>query len=101
MLDAELGKQFFAPGLALLFGKLDGLEDGEEVLLDGELAEDGLLLGQVAHAHARAAEHGVLVTSLPSKITLPPFGCTRPTIMLKAGGLARALGPGGRRSHPA
>src|SRR5262249_22748590 len=36
----------------------EGLEDGEQVLLDGELAEDALFLGQVAHAQAGPAVHG-------------------------------------------
>src|SRR4029077_1218419 len=36
------------------------LENGQDVLLDGQLAEDAGLLGQVAHAEAGAAEHGEL-----------------------------------------
>ena len=34
-----------------------GLQDGQDVLLDGELAEDGRFLGQVTHAQAGALVH--------------------------------------------
>ena len=34
-----------------------GLQDGQDVLLDGELAEDGGFLGQVAHAQPGALVH--------------------------------------------
>ncbi len=79
--DAELFQQLLAARAPVLAVERQRFEDGQEVLLDGQLAEDGLLLRQVAHAEARAAVHGQRVTSTPLKVMRPAFGGTRPTIM--------------------
>src|SRR5690606_33851831 len=57
--EAELEEEFGGPGLALAGGEAGaGLEDGQEVLLDGHAAEDAGLLAEVAHAEAGPLVHG-------------------------------------------
>src|SRR4029434_11114533 len=58
VLDAELREQFIAASFALFAIEARRLENGQQVLLDGQLAEDRLLLRQIPHAAARALVHG-------------------------------------------
>ena len=55
--DAKLFKQVIATRLPLLAVKRQGFEDREQILFDGQLAEDGFFLRQIAHAQAGAAVH--------------------------------------------
>ena len=58
------------------------LEDGENVLLDGQAAEDRRLLRQVADALPRADVHRIVGdVDRPSSITRPESGAVRPTVM--------------------
>ncbi len=58
MVDAE----FFHERLGLIFALFGsvvlGFHHSEDVLADGEFAEDGFFLGEVAHAEAGADVHG-------------------------------------------
>src|SRR5205814_3046794 len=54
----ELGEELARTLPSLAARQLKRLEDRQEVLLDGELAEDRRLLRQVADAHAAALVHG-------------------------------------------
>src|SRR5262249_42210509 len=55
--DPELVEQDAQPLQSLVVRKVEGLEDGEDVLLDRELPEDGRLLRQIADAPAGALVH--------------------------------------------
>ena len=79
--DAELFEQFIAPRPALLAVERERFQDREQVLLDGQLAENGLLLRQITHAQPRAPVHRQLGHVLPLKSIRPAFGGTSPTIM--------------------
>src|SRR5207302_1540063 len=57
VLDGELVEQALEAVRLLGIAQWQGLENGADVLLDGELAEHGGLLRQVADPHARAAVH--------------------------------------------
>src|SRR5713226_6004451 len=56
-LQAELGQQPVAALLPLAAGQVQGLQDREQVLFDGHLAEDRGLLRQVADPGARTPVH--------------------------------------------
>jgi hypothetical protein len=58
-----------------------GLEDGQDVLLGGELAEDAGLLRQVADARAGRWYMGRAVMSSSPRKTWPLSGRARPTTM--------------------
>jgi hypothetical protein len=69
------------------------LEDGEDVLLDGELAEDAGLLGEVAHAEPGAQ---ILLQGrdvLPVEQHAPLVGRDLPGGHAERRGLAGAVGP--------
>ena len=66
--DAQLVEQLVEEHRLLAAGQVrPGLEDGRDVVLDGELAEHRGLLRQVGDAQARAPVHGQAVTSWPSR----------------------------------
>src|SRR5207245_2310488 len=54
----ELGEELTRTLSSLAARQLERLEDRQEILLDGELAEDRRLLREVADAHAAAPVHG-------------------------------------------
>src|SRR2546429_3210307 len=54
----ELGEELTRALSSLAARQLERLEDRQEILLDGELAEDRRLLREVADAHAAALVHG-------------------------------------------
>src|SRR5579872_4748008 len=99
MAETELGQ--YLVGLAVAFGlgqlaaeaTVDRLrfEDGEDVLLDVELAEDGGFLGQVAHAEAGALVHGQLGDVLAVEGDLASIGRDLAGGHAEAGGLAGAV----------
>ncbi len=78
--------------LALLAGHLEGLEDGQEVLLDGQLSENGFLLGKVAHAHPRAAVHRVIGNVVALEDDPAAIRAHEADDHVEAGGLAGAIG---------
>ena len=57
--DVELFEQFVAAGVARLAVDAQQFHHAQQVLFDGQLAEDARFLGQIAHAAvAGAAIHG-------------------------------------------
>src|SRR5207248_6892839 len=64
----------------------------EDVLLDGELAEDAGLLGEVAQAEAGALVHGELADVLAVEEDLALVGGDLAGGHAEAGGLAGAVG---------
>ena len=55
--EVEFLEVLLDAGAVVLFGEADGLNDGEDVILDGEFAEDGRFLREVADAEAGALVH--------------------------------------------
>ena len=68
------------------------LQDGEDVLLDGELAEDAGFLRQVAHAEAGPAVHRQRGDVLAVEQDLAVVGRDLAGGHAEAGGLAGAVG---------
>src|SRR6266850_7519722 len=72
--QVELGEQLPEPRRALLVREVERLEDREQVLLDGELAEHRGLLRQVAHAEPAAFVHRQLGDVLALEEDAPAVG---------------------------
>jgi hypothetical protein len=71
---------------------LVSFEDGEDVLLDGQLAKDAGFLSQIAHAEASAAIHGQTGNVLSGEMDFAFVGCDLSGGHAEAGRLARAVG---------
>ena len=95
MLDAELRAAIpRTASLRSLLVQRRRLEDREEVFLDGQFAEDRLLLRQVAHAHPRAAIHREIASRpVLRKVTSPAVRPHEADDHVKARRLARAIRP--------
>ena len=74
------------------FGVVLRFHDREDVLADGELAEDGLLLRQVAHAEARALIHRLVGGVVAVEEDLAAVRPHEADDHVERGGLARAVG---------
>src|SRR3954469_11218665 len=59
VIDAEFLHQPLALGFPLFVGKVLSLHHGENILTDGEFAEDGFFLREIAHAEPGAEIHGL------------------------------------------
>ena len=92
MVDAKPREKLFAAVLAGFLGRASGLEDGKDVFLYGELAEDRLLLGKVTHAMARTLIHGHLSDILIAEKDLTAIRTHQPDDHVESGGLAGAVG---------
>ena len=80
--QVQLGEQLAGALPSLRRREVERLEDREDVLLDGEPAEDRGLLRQVADALARAHVHRIVGDVVqPSSSTRPESGAVRPTVM--------------------
>ena len=88
----ELGQQLLEPGAARGAVGLGDLEDGEDVLLDRQAAEDRHLLRQVAEAEPGAAVHGQRGDVEAVDHHLPALGRDEAGDGVEAGGLAAAVG---------
>src|SRR5262245_15397513 len=89
--DAELFEQRPEALAALLRPEVERLQDGEDVLLDGELAEDRCFLRQVADPPARALVHRQLGEVLAIEEDLSAVGVLQPHDHVKARRLAGAV----------
>ena len=91
--QVELGEQLPEPRHPLLMREVERLQDREQVLLDGELAEHRGLLRQVAHAETAALVHRQLGHVLALQEDAPAVGAQEAHDHVERGGLARAVGP--------
>src|SRR4030095_14537795 len=91
--EVELSKEHSKPRLPLLLGEVHGLQDGEEILLDGELPEHRGLLGQVAHAHAAARIHGEIGDVLALEEDTAALRAQEPHDHVEGRGLPRPVRP--------
>jgi hypothetical protein len=91
--DGELVQEGFQAVLPLLLPKGEGLQDGQDVLLHRELAEDRGLLGQVAHPQAGPLVHGDLGDVPVVQEDLPPVRGDEPHHHVEGGGLPCPVGP--------
>ena len=76
--QAEFVEQLLEPLAARVAVGLDHLEHRQDVLLDGQPAEDRGFLRQIAEAEDRAAVHRQPVMSSPSRKMRPQSGFTSP-----------------------
>ena len=72
--QVELGEQFLAARAAPRRVEIERLEDGHDVLLDGESAEDRRLLRQVSDALAGPRVHGAIGDILAIEDDTPGIG---------------------------
>src|SRR6185437_15426448 len=79
--------------LALMLARLDRLQDGEDVLLDGDAPEDKGLLRQVADTEPRATIHGQLVDVLAVDLDRAFVRRDQPGDHVEHGGFAGAIRP--------
>ena len=79
--DGKLFHQGFGLLVLLLFAELRRFQQGQEIVLYGQLAEDRRFLRQIADAVGRPLVNGKLVISLPSMVISPADGRSMPTIM--------------------
>src|SRR5688572_20670304 len=91
MRDRELGEEILEPRLARVLQRLDHLEDGADVLLDREAAEDRGLLRKVADAEPRAAIHRQLRDVVPVEADRSDVGRDEAGDHVEAGRLAGAV----------
>src|SRR5207244_5494859 len=93
MLDRQLVEQTLQPLATLGVPQGQGLEDRPHVVLDGELAEDRRLLGQVADAHPRPAVHRLRRDVAAVEPDLPAVGPDQAGDHVEGRGLPRPVGP--------
>ena len=91
--EIQLGEQLLEPGPSLFLGEVEGLQDGQEILLDGELPEHRRLLGQITHAQPAALVHGEVRHLLPLEEDPAPVGLEEAHDHVEGRGLARAVRP--------
>ena len=94
VLDRELFEELLAAIAALLASHSYQLHDRQQILLGGELAEDALLLGEIAHAAvAGALEHRPMGDLLVIEEDAPGVGDHHPAGHAETRRLAGAVGP--------
>ena len=85
---------FVAPGEALFFVEIGaGLQDGHDVVANGQFAEYRCLLGQVAYTAARTLVHSEGSNVFTIDCDNAPVGRNDPDNHIKAGGLSCAVRP--------
>src|SRR6185437_13053598 len=89
--DRELGQERIERRLAHLVHGLDDLENGADVVLDGEAAEDRGLLRQVADAETGAPVHRQIGDVVPVEADRADIGGDEPGDDIEAGRLAGAV----------
>src|ERR1700676_3959643 len=57
VIDSELPEQLVTAAMAFPPGNSERLEDGENILFDGKLPEDGFFLRKITHPHAGSTMH--------------------------------------------
>ncbi len=90
--EVELAEEDLEAVFALLGGDVEGLEDAEDVLFDGEVAEDGGLLGEVAHAHFCTLVDGEVGDLLSVEEDFAGVGLDEADGHVEGGGLTGAVG---------
>src|SRR5712691_2373102 len=92
MADRELGQERVEHRLPGFGFGLGDLENGADVLLDGEATEDRRFLRQIADAEARPAIHRQIGDVLAVELDRPGVGGNEADDDVEAGGLAGAVG---------
>ncbi len=90
--EVQLFEQVFEPGFALGPVHLAGFEDGQNILLHIQLAENRGFLRQIADAEARPLVHWQPGDILVQELDGPPIGPHHAHDHVERGGLARAVG---------
>ena len=92
LVETELVDERVHAGAAVVGVDGERLQNGEEVFLDGEFAEDGGLLRQVGDAEAGALVHGAVGDVFAIEEDAAGVGTDESDDDVKAGGFARAVG---------
>ena len=93
MADGKIAQQLLQPVAAAVGVVFDHLQHGGDVLFDGQAAKDRHLLRQIADAQTGALIHRQRGHVLTVDIDMPGIGRDQTGDAVKAGGLARAVGP--------
>src|SRR3974377_1646668 len=93
IVDSKLPEQFIAASETLPAGNSERLQDRHDVLLDGQLSEDGFLLGKVTHSHTSSPMHRKPCHVTILKINSTTVGPHQTHYKIKRSGFTSAIWP--------
>ena len=91
IIDSKLPEQFIATSRPFPTGKSERLEDRHNVLLDGQLSEDGFLLRKITHSHTSSPMHREPCHITILKVNSATVGPDQPHYKIKRGRFTSAI----------